>query len=381
MRILHVYKDYAPVVGGIENHIAMLARGQAAAGHDVTVLVTAPDRVVAGAGGTAGPRPGENAADGAVEEGVRVLRAPRLATVASTPLSISLAQRLRAQRPDVTHLHVPYPVAELAWLTVGRRPLVITYHSDVVRQRWLGALWAPGLRRCLRRAARVLATSPHYVESSSFLRRVRSRVTVVPLGIDPAPFGTADRTVGRANYGDVPTLVFVGRLRYYKGVAVLLRALARLPGVQLLVVGSGPEEAGLVATATAVGVADRAHFLGNVPGADLPTVLAAGDVFVLPSVARSEAFGTVLLEAMAVGLPLVTTELGTGTSWVNQDGITGLVVPPDEPRALAAAIQALLADPEMRRRMGEAGRQRLLAEFTLDHLLRRVQTIYKEVTA
>lgn len=364
MHILHVYKDYAPVVGGIENHIGQLARGQVAAGHEVTVLVTAAGR----------------RADDQVVDGVRLLRAGRLATFASTPLSLDLVGSLRRLRPDLTHLHIPYPVGEAAWLAVGRQPMVATYHSDVVRQRALGTLWAPGLRRVLAQAARVLATSPNYVESSPFLRAVRAKVTVLPLGIDIAPYAALDRATARAKYGERPTLVFVGRLRYYKGLGVLLAALARVPEAQLLVAGSGPLGESLRTEAVALGLADRIQWLGDVPESDKPTLLAAGDVFVLPAVARSEAFGLVLLEAMAAGLPLVTTELGTGTSWLNVHGETGLVVPPQDPSALAAALTQLLGDAGRRAAMGEAGRRRVAAEFTEARMVARVLAIYDEVT-
>jgi glycosyltransferase involved in cell wall biosynthesis len=365
LRILHLYKDYAPVVGGIENHVGVLARGAVAAGHEVTVLVT----------GT-----GDQARE-AVMDGVRVIRARRLATVASTPLSLDLARRLAHERPHVTHLHIPYPVAEAAWLAVGRAPMVATYHSDVVRQRVLGRLWAPGLRRTLARAARVLATSPNYAESSPFLRAVRDHMTVVPLGIEPERFTQLDRGAARARFGDRPTLVFVGKLRYYKGLGVLIQALADLPGTQLLAVGSGPMGDRWRSEAAAAGVGERVRWLGEVPEADLRLALAAGDVFVLPAVARSEAYGTVLLEAMGAGLPLVTTELGTGTSWVNQHGRTGLVVPPNDVTALAAAVASLLADPARRAAMGAAGRARVTTELSQAAMIARVLTIYAEVAA
>jgi rhamnosyl/mannosyltransferase len=259
--------------------------------------------------------------------------------------------------------------------------MVATYHSDVVRQRLLGRIWAPGLRRLLRRADRVLATSPNYVESSPFLRAVREKVDVVPPGIDPGPFGGVDRAAARRRYGERPTLVFVGRLVYYKGLDVLLAALGQVPEAQLLVSGSGPMGERWRAAAEAAGTAGQVRWLGKVPDEGLPELLAAGDVFVLPAVARSEAFGIVLLQAMAAGLPVVTTELGTGTSWVTQHGRTGLVVPPGDAAALGEAVAALLADPERRAAMGAAGRLRVEAEFTEARMVERVMRVYTEVAA
>lgn len=368
MHVLHVYKDYPPVIGGIEHHIRALAEGQAAQGHEVTVLVTRPD-------------PGPVTVD--VEGGVRVVRARRLATVASAPISVSLAREVARLRPDVTHLHVPYPVGEAAWLAFGRRPMVVTYHSDIVRQRLLGKLWGPFLRRTLALADRVLATSPNYVESSPFLRRVRTKVAIVPLGVDVERFARFDdvaaRAAAAARFGPQPRLVFVGRLRYYKGLHVLLRALVELPGVRLLVVGTGPLQAELAALALSLGVFDRVAWLPGVADDELASILAAGDLYVLPAVARSEAFGIALVEAMAAGLPAVTTEVGSGTSWVNQDGVTGRVVPPDDPRALAGAIRDVLADEDRRAAMGAAAEARARAEFSSARMIQRVGRIYDEV--
>lgn len=368
--VVHVYKDYPPVLGGIEGHLGLVARAQAAAGWRVTVLVTGPGR------------------RGSLreEDGVTVIRAPRLLTLASTPLSLALPLALARLRADIFHLHCPYPVAELAWLVIGRRPLVLTWHSDVVRQKLLGALWAPGQRALLRRADRVLATSPHYARTSPFLRPLPpDKLRILPLGI-AAPVGRPDPAAARVRYGEGPTLAFVGQLRYYKGLGVLLDALAALraaggPRPRLLVVGGGPMEAEWRERATAGGIDDQLRWLGNVDDAERDRVLAASDLFVLPAVARSEAFGLVLLEAMAAGLPLVTTELGTGTSWVNQHGETGLVVPAGDPAALAAALATLLGDEALRRDMGARARLRFEAQFTAERMLGDLDRIYEEVLA
>jgi rhamnosyl/mannosyltransferase len=360
LRILHVYKDYPPVLGGIELHVRDLTEALARRGHDVTVLVTGPGRHTLTS----------------IEGGVEVVRCPRIFTTASTPVSPALAVELRGRRADVTHLHIPYPVGEAAWLAVGRRPMVATYHSDIVRQRVLGRLWAPVLARTLDRCDRILATSPVYARTSAFLSG-RPNVAVVPLGIDPAPFLEADGEASRVRYGPGPTVLFVGRLRYYKGVDVLLDALAGLPGVTLLVVGTGPQAPELERAAHALGINDRVKWLGDVASSDLPGVFAASDLFVLPAVARSEAFGVVQLEAMAAGLPVITTELGTGTSWVTQHGETGLVVRPRDADALRGAIQELLVDPVRGREMGIAGRIRMLNLFTRDHMVEAVVHVYE----
>jgi rhamnosyl/mannosyltransferase len=253
--------------------------------------------------------------------------------------------------------------------------MVATYHSDIVRQRILGRLWAPLLTRVLNSADMILATSPVYARTSEFLHG-RANVTVVPLGIDPTPFLEVEGGMARPVHGG-PTILFVGRLRYYKGVDVLLGALGELPGVTLLVVGTGREAAELARVADALGLEDRVKWLGDVASSDLPDIYAACDLLVLPSVARSEAFGVVQLEAMAAAVPVVTTEVGTGTSWVTKHGETGLVVPPRDVAALRSAISELLANPARAREMGQAGRKRMLDHFTRDRMVKAVVQIYE----
>lgn len=360
MKIVHVYKDYDPILGGIENHIKDLAEAQVAAGHDVTVLVTNPGR-----------QPGRTTLNG-----VHVVRAGRLATVASTPLSPTFPLTLARQPADMTHLHFPYPIGEISQLIAGRkRPYVITYHSDVVRQQSMLRFYRPLLWRVLRGAARILATSPQYITSSPFLSQLAEKCTVVPLGINPRPFQSAAPLLPP---GPRPRLLFVGRHRYYKGVGDLIQAMPHIEA-DLLLPGTGPMRQAWQQLAVEVGVADRVSFLGEVSNANLPGLYAAADLFVLPANARAEAFGTVLLEAMAAGLACITTELSTGTSFVVQDGATGLVVPPANPPALAAAVNHLLADPTLRRQMGQAGRQRVLTYFTVERVAQQVESLYETV--
>jgi rhamnosyl/mannosyltransferase len=367
MHILQIYKDYPPVLGGIEGHLRDLSEGLAARGHHISVLVTAPGPRTE----IERPRPG-----------LTIIRAARVARLASTPLSPAMPELARQLHPDLAHLHFPYPPGDLAWRAVPNRPpLVVTYHSDIVRQRALRRLYGPLMRQTLARAARIIATSPHYIASSAVLRRYVAKCAVVPLGVDAARLARADqrRVAGlRARYNNRPLLLFVGRLRYYKGLHVLLDALPHIQA-ELLLAGSGPEERALAAQAARHGVAGRVHFLGDVPDDDLPNLYHAADLFVLPSHLRAEAFGIAQAEALAAGLPSVCTELGTGTSYVNVNGQTGAVVPPGDPAVLAATVNRLLAQPELLRRYGEAGRARIAAHFTRERMLDRVEAVYREV--
>lgn len=366
MRIVQIYKDYAPVVGGIENHVQALAEGLAARGHDVSVLATSRSRRT----------------KIEVINGVRVIKAARVAHVASTPLSLDLLRQARRLRADVVNLHMPYPPGDLAALAIDA-PLVITYHSDIVRQQRLLQIYRPLLNQTLRRAARIIATSAPYIQSSPFLRQHAAKCRVVPLSVDVDRFAHVDQhrvaqIRQRHNIDSQARVVLaVGVLRYYKGLHILLDAMRHVDAT-LLLVSDGPERERLEQIATERGIAERVRFAGRVIDQDLPAYYQAADVFVLASHLRAEAFGIVLLEAMASGLPIVSTELGTGTSVVNQHGKTGFVVPPADPHALARALQVLLANDNLRRIMGNRARERVLTHYTDDQMIDGTLAVYHE---
>jgi glycosyltransferase involved in cell wall biosynthesis len=375
MHILHIYKDYPPILGGIENHVRLLAEAQAGRGHSVTVLVTNP----------AGRRTIVSQ-----EGGVQVVRAARLGTIVSTPLSLALPQQLSHIRPDVVHLHFPYPVGEVSqWLLHKGRATVLTYHSDVVRQRSIMRFYRSVLVRILAWVDAIIVGSPP-MQESSYLQAYRNKLRLIPYGIPLARFRntpsaeefarlrvTYGHTLDRDATPGECRLLFVGRLRYYKGLDTLIRA---LPGIaaRLLVVGIGPMEQEWKTLAAQMGIGDKITWLGEVPDADLPALYHAADLFVLPASHSSEAFGLVQVEAMAAGLPVVCTELGTGTSYVNQNGVTGLVVPPLDADALREAINHLIANPDIRRSMGEAARLRS-SEFDLNRMVDAVLDLYENV--
>ncbi|MEZ4833999.1 MAG: glycosyltransferase [Caldilineaceae bacterium] len=377
MKIVHVYKDYAPVLGGIENHLRWQAEGMRARGHDVRVLVT----------NTANRRQIETI------DGVSVTKCARQFNISSAPLAAEMPWALHriGQDADIVHLHAPYPPGELAQIFVraGRRT-VITYHSDIVKQATLLKFYAPFLRRILHQAHKILVSNPPYIASSPFLSPIAAaqpeKIEVVHFGIDlerfaPTPAVTARSAELRAQYGPGPLVLFVGRLRYYKGVAVLVRAMAQVTGARCLVVGTGPEEDDIRRLIAELGIGDRVQLAGTLSDADLPAIYRAADLFVLPSIHRSESLGIVLLEAMASGLPLISTELGTGTSYVNRHGETGLVTPPDDSAALAAAIQRLVDDVDLRRNFGATALSHAQTAFSLDAMLDATERVYRDLTA
>lgn len=377
LRLLYAYKDYYPVQGGVERTAHQLAAGFAARpDYTVQVLVTNPQL--------------RNRRE--YIEGVEVFRAGRLVKVASTPLSPAYPFWMAhlSAHAAITHLHFPFPPAEAAYLAVGRsKRLIVHYHSDIIRQRRLLMVYHPLLERILTRADRIIATSPRYIESSPFLQRYAEKCVVVPLAVDAARFAPESQPaekVAALRSRLLPEGGYLlhshGLARYYKGLDYLIRALPAVlqafPQTRLVLTGSGHAEM-LAAPVDQLGLSNRVIFAGAVSDEELPLYYAASDLFVLPSSHRSEGFGIVLLEAMASERPVLSTELGTGTSWVNRDGETGLVVPPREPDALAHAIMHLLGDASLRQRFGMNGRHRVEDQFTVPHMLDRVEAIYRDV--
>ncbi|MBW7882232.1 MAG: glycosyltransferase [Caldilineaceae bacterium] len=370
MRVLYLYKDYYPVLGGIENHVKMLAEGLRGFGVETKVLVT---------------NTGSKTVQETIE-GVPVVKTGRQINISSAPISLSYPWWLRRLERDVeiAHAHLPYPPAELSHLLCGRsRRFVLTYHSDIVRQRVLGALYRPFLWQVLRRASLIAVSNPVYIDDSPFLRRHRDKCRVVHFGVDLERFAvtpalSAQAEQWRARFSGQLLVLFVGRLRHYKGINVLIEAMRTVEGGHALIVGVGPMETEWRTLAAELGVTDRVTFLGEVSDADVLSLYHAADLFVLPSTNRAETLGIVQLEAMACALPVISTELGTGTSYVNQHEKTGLVVAPNDATTLAAALRTLLADKSLRRTMGEAGRRRVEEHFTRQALLKQTLDFYQE---
>jgi rhamnosyl/mannosyltransferase len=316
-----------------------------------------------------------------VVEGVPVTRLGRAFALRSTSFCPGMPRAIRNSGADLVHLHLPNPAASAAYLASGHPgPLVVTYHSDIVRQRVLGRLVAPLTGRILDRAAAIVVASEATARHSPVLAHRLAQCRFIPFGIDRAPLEAVDpaRVAGvRARFG--PRIVLgVGRMVYYKGFEYLIEAMRDVPG-RLLLVGEGPQRAELAARARALGVADRVELLGSVD--DVAPFYHAADVFALPSVERSEAFGLVQLEAMACGTPVVNTWLDTAVPTVSLDGVTGRTVPPRDAQALGAALRELLDDDATRARFGDAARRRVREVYDLDRMAAETAAVYRAALA
>jgi glycosyltransferase involved in cell wall biosynthesis len=365
LRVLHVGKFYPPHKGGMETHLRDLCE-RLQREVEPRVLVAASERG-AGAVETIG--------------GVRVRREATLFSLGASPVCPGLARSIRESRADIVHLHFPNPAAIIAYMASGHAGrVVVTYHSDIVRQKILGRAFRPVLEHFLKRCSVIIATSPDYVESSPVLSKFRARCRVIPLGIALEKFERVDERAVRQireRHGE-RIVLGVGRLIYYKGVEHLIRAMRDVDG-RLLIVGDGPLRRALERERDTLGaMRERVVLLGEVE--DAAPYFRASDVFALASVARSEAFGIVQLEAMACGVPVVNTRLASGVPFVSPDGVSGITVPPADAPALARALNTLLDDAALRTKLGEAGRRRVREEFTADLMAERTLELYREVS-
>lgn len=369
MRVLQVGKFYPPDPGGVETATRQAVDHLLCLGASVEVLCFA------------GPGPYDDAA-----AACPVHRAPVAATVASQPLSPNyLAQFFGlAPRFDVLQVHLPNPLAALAvFLARPKAKVALTWHSDIIGKGALAAVFSPLEAWLCRRADLVMAPSPVHLAASNRATFFAGKGAVVPFCVDDsmARPETADAAVTqaiRARFGDRPLVFALGRLVPYKGFDVLVEAAAKLsPDAVMVIGGGGPQAEALAARIDALGLAERVLLPGRIPDAELAAWLAACDVFCLPSVSRAEMFGIVQLEAMAFGKPVVATDIpGSGVPWVNRHGETGLVVPPGDAEALAAALNALLTDASLRARLGQGGREAVAGRFSPEAVARSLSEAY-----
>ncbi|WP_342246010.1 glycosyltransferase family 4 protein [Pseudomonas sp. OTU5201] len=370
MRVLHFFKTYLPdSVGGIEQVIYQMCRSGAAHGIDNNVLTLSAD-----------PNPP------VVELGGHHVHRARLdLQVASTGFSYSVLSRFRelAAEADVINYHFPWPFMDLVhFVSRARKPMVVTYHSDIIRQKRLLQLYHPLMHRFLAQADRIVAASPNYLGTSEVLRRYPHKTAVIPYGLDKSSYpqpGTERLEHWRQAVGE-GFFLFVGVMRYYKGLHILLEA-AQGTGYPVVIVGAGPLEQQLKAQAAALGVEHHVRFVGRVNEEDKVALLQLSRAIVFPSHLRSEAFGISLLEGAMYGKPMISSEIGTGTSYINAAGVTGLVVPPSDPQAFRTAMTRLWENPAEVAAMGARAEARYRELFTAEEMGRRWAKLYREVLA
>nr|WP_307873397.1 glycosyltransferase family 4 protein [Burkholderia sp. Se-20378] len=367
LKVLQFYRTYFPdTYGGVEQVIYQIARGAVVRGVDMEVLSLS--------------RRGNEGAH--IVDNHRAYRAPLDFEIASTGFSLQAVRRFAAlaREADVIHYHYPWPFMDMVhFATRVKKPSIVTYHSDIIRQKGLLQLYKPLQRKFLSSVDRIVATSPNYLATSETLQTYASKTTVIPIGLDETSYPAPNAALiekWRAEVGD-QFFLFVGMIRYYKGLHILLDALQGT-NFPVVIVGAGPVETELKRQAERLGLT-TVRFLGALPDEDKVALLHLACALVFPSHLRSEAFGVSLLEGAMYAKPMISAEIGTGTSYINVHDETGLVIPPSDPPALRNAMRFIRDNPERAREMGRRGRERYETLFTANHMAERYVALYREV--
>ena len=391
--MLHLGKYFPPFEGGIENFLADLLKAQVRRGVNAAAIVHDHHRRMRGEVLSVAAQLHDQDPRG--DRPITLYYAPAFGRLLYAPVSPAFPFWLRhaivVERPHILHLHLPNTSALWALLLPQARaiPWVVHWHADVVRSthdlglRLAYPLYRPFEQWLLRRASVIVATSQNYLESSSALAPWRDKCRVVPLGIDPRRIPRisddkrrqAEKLWNNAAF----RILTVGRLTYYKGNEYLIEAVKNVPGARLLVVGEGERRAALSALISERGMADKVALTGSLPREEMHALMASCHCFCLPSIERTEAFGVVLVEAMAHGKAVVTCDIGgSGVGWVVQNGRTGHVVPPADSRALHESFVSLARDREKLDRLGREGVRRYEELFRIDRVAGQILRLYED---
>lgn len=369
IKVLQVNKLYYPEIGGIEKTLQQISEGISEQ-NDLEVLVC------------------QKKGRGITEwvNGVKVCRAGSLGVVSSVPISISFIWKFRrmTRDKDIVHLHLPFPLGDLACLMSGYKGKVAAYwHSDVVKQKGWMVLYKPFMTLFLKRTDMILVGALGVAKGSKYLQPYLKKCREVPFAVEDRILESGEQYLLEHGYKrnqKVLNFLFVGRLVYYKGCPVLIEAFSKMDGnSELTVVGSGELESELKGQCRRLKIESRVHFVGNASEEKLLKYFEYADVFVLPSIERSEAFALVQLEAMAYGVPVINTNLPSGVPEVSIHKQTGLTVEANNSVQLKMAMEWMELHPEERIEMGKAARKRVVENYTQERMIHNLQQIYNEL--
>jgi len=362
MKILQVNKFYFPWVGGVEKVVQQIAEGLNGKNNfEIEILCC------------------QSKGKGSEEmiNNVKVYRASSFGVYLGMPISFDFFKKYKKliDNYNLVFLHYPFPLAFIAYLLFSRnKDLVIWYHSDIVRQKIAEIFFRPFHWFAFKKAKKIFVSNPNLIKSSVYLRKFEQKCVVIPFGVDLEKFKLTEKIKSEAGliqekYGK-PIILSIGRYVYYKGFEYLIEA-AKDIDAKFLIIGSGPLKNKYEKLIKKYNLENKVFLIP--PLENLSSFYYACDVFVLPSIAKSEAFGLVLIEAMACGKPVISTELGTGTSFVNQDGVTGFVVPPKNSQALAQAIKKIIENKNILEEFGKNAQERVRTNFSLEKMLEEVE--------
>lgn len=368
LKVLHFYKTYFPdTFGGTEQVILQIAGGTKDLGITSEVLSLSEkidEKTI-------------------IVNGQKAHRAKMDFEIASTSFSVSVFWRFYqlAQKADIIHYHFPWPLMDVVhFATRVKKPTIVSYHSDIIRQKLLLYIYRPLMKRFLSSVDKIVVASQNYLSSSEELKPYLDKTVVISYGLDKSTYTqpSADKlSEWSDHFGGKPFFLFVGVMRYYKGLHILLDAL-RQKEYPTVLLGTGPIEAELKKQAKKLGL-KKIHFLGFLPDEDKVALIKLCKAIVFPSHLRSEAFGISLLEGAMFGKPMISSEIGTGTSFVNINGLTGLVVPPSDPGALSEAMRYLWDNPDIAQEMGKRAEERYWQLFTGDKMASAYADLYRTI--
>jgi glycosyltransferase involved in cell wall biosynthesis len=371
MRVLQFGKFYPPHIGGIERVMCDITEGLGRGGVHCDVLCSNKDRRYVEEVGAAGNR---------------IMRTSSFGIVLSASISPQIIGKLRSIQDayDIIHVHLPDPMAGLAlFLARPRAKIVLHWHNDIVRQRFLLNFYLPIQAWLLRRADAVVTTSPNYIDGSPYLADHKAKCHVVPIGVDKNRLKVSAQKASeiRSRFPGKRIIFSIGRLSHYKGYTYLIDAARHLgDDYVILIAGLGPLEGDLERQIRKGRLEDRVALLGPVRYEDVGSYYEACDVYCLSSISRNEGFGLVQVEAMLFRKPVVSTSIeGSGVTWANLDGETGYVVEPCNPKALADAIIRICSDDDLAARLGENGFRRATTLFTVERMLASTLEVYSIV--
>lgn len=312
----------------------------------------------------------------------RVICVPAITKKAATMISPAMIKWLRkhANEYDIIHVHHPDPMAALALrLSDYKGRVMLHWHSDIVAQKFLLKFYLPLQDWLIQRAEKIIGTTPIYLESSPVLTNVQEKTVCVPIGIAPITYDTQWAEQFRALYPGKKIVFALGRLVPYKGFEYLVDAADLLPEDYIVLIGGvGPMHDELQERIHRRHLQKKVRLLGYVKAENLPELYGACSVFVMSSMMKTEAFGIVQIEAMSCGRPVVATTIpGSGVSWVNENGFSGLNVPPRDPRSLAGAIQSICQDENVYRRFSAGAMERFERIFTSRIMIDRIIRVYE----
>lgn len=377
LRVLQLGKQYYPHIGGIENTMQQIAEG--IQGKVDSYVLASQEK---------GPAHQE------IINQVPVYYAKSWGIVSSMPLSWDLICYLcrNKRKYDIIQLHMPFPLGDLALFLSGYKgKLVLFWHSDIVRQKKAMLLYWPLMKWTLHRADAIAIATQGNIDGSPYVKPFENKCVKVPFGLrkeweEKSDLYWENRHLTEQRDKAKLKLLFIGRLVYYKGCDVLIKAMEELKresevlqDIELWFVGTGVLESALKERVRNAGLEKNVFFAGKVTDEILQEKVQESDVLVFPSVANSEAFGLVQLEAMAFGKPVINTALPTGVPWVSLDGETGITVPPGEVKALSDAILWMKENPDEREEMGKKARERVKTEFTQKKMMEKLLRLYKEL--